>query len=124
MKLIEPCCAERQMRQLRNAIGKNGTRQFEGYGDLSLTELLPALPNAWKAGGSVSGLCLRGGFMADFSWKDGQLTSLTITSRRPDKGTLKIECGGKKWSVSLKPGEWKMLEGSPEIMKLVNKRTR
>lgn len=43
MLLIEPCCAERQMRQLRNAIGKSGTRQFEGYGDLSLTELLPAI---------------------------------------------------------------------------------
>ena len=28
---------------LRDAIGKNGKKQFEGYGDLSLTELLPAL---------------------------------------------------------------------------------
>lgn len=43
MMLIEPCCAEKHLLQLRNAIGKSGTRQFEGYGDLSLTELLPAL---------------------------------------------------------------------------------
>lgn len=31
------------MRQLRNAIKNGGTREFQGYGDLSLTELLPAL---------------------------------------------------------------------------------
>lgn len=43
MILIEPCCAERQMRQLRNAIKSGGTREFQGYGDLSLTELLPAI---------------------------------------------------------------------------------
>lgn len=43
MHIIEPCCVQRQLLSLRNAIGKNGTREFEGYGDLSLTELLPAL---------------------------------------------------------------------------------
>lgn len=31
------------MRQLRNAIKNGGKREFQGYGDLSLTELLPAL---------------------------------------------------------------------------------
>lgn len=31
------------MMQLRDAIGKNGTKEFQGYGDLSLTELLPAI---------------------------------------------------------------------------------
>lgn len=43
MLVIEPCCAERQIRQLRNLIGRYETREFEGYGDLSLTELLPAI---------------------------------------------------------------------------------
>lgn len=43
MKIIEPCCAQRQMKELRNAIMKGGTEEFMGYGDLSLTELLPAL---------------------------------------------------------------------------------
>ena len=43
MKLIEPCCAARHLMQLRDDIGTNGTTQFEGYGDLSLTELLPAI---------------------------------------------------------------------------------
>lgn len=33
----------KQFMFLRDAIGKNGSTQFQGYGDLSLTELLPAM---------------------------------------------------------------------------------
>ena len=43
MKLIEPCCAKRSMKELRDALGDDGTREIEGYGDLSLAELLPAI---------------------------------------------------------------------------------
>lgn len=43
MHLIEPCCAKIHLRELRDSISKGGTKQFEGYGDLSLTELLPAM---------------------------------------------------------------------------------
>ena len=43
MHIIEPCCAKKQLLELRNKIGNKGTVDFEGYGDLSLTELLPAL---------------------------------------------------------------------------------
>jgi len=43
MHIIEPCCAARHMMQLRDVLGKDGEKQFEGYGDLSLTELLPAI---------------------------------------------------------------------------------
>lgn len=42
-KLIEPCCAQKQLRELRNILEKEGTAQMEGYDDLSLTELLPAM---------------------------------------------------------------------------------
>ena len=42
-KLIQPCCAQKQLRELRNILEKKGTAQMEGYDDLSLTELLPAL---------------------------------------------------------------------------------
>lgn len=42
-KLIQPCCAQKQLRELRNILEKEGTAQMEGYGDLSLTEILPAL---------------------------------------------------------------------------------
>lgn len=43
MHLIQPCCAQKNLCAVRDAIGKNGTTKFEGYGDLSLTELLPAI---------------------------------------------------------------------------------
>lgn len=42
-KLIQPCCAQKELRELRNILEKEGTAQMEGYGDLSLTELLPAM---------------------------------------------------------------------------------
>lgn len=43
MRLIQPCCASRDFMLLRDTIGKNGKTQFHAYGDLSLTELLPAI---------------------------------------------------------------------------------
>lgn len=41
-------------------------------------ELLPALPRAWAAAGSVTGIGVRGGFTLDMRWKDGQVTDATL----------------------------------------------
>jgi hypothetical protein len=43
-------------------------------------EVLPALPEAWNSG-SFSGLVARGNFVVSAAWKDGSLTSLSVTSR-------------------------------------------
>lgn len=43
--LIQPCCTQKHLRELRNAVRNGGTAEVEGYGDLSLNELLPALVN-------------------------------------------------------------------------------
>ena len=42
--------------------------------------LLPALPHAWPEG-EVKGLVMRGGFVVDMRWADGQIRQLKIHSR-------------------------------------------
>lgn len=73
-------------------------------------ELLPALPEAWKKEGSVSGICCRGGYEVSFSWKNGKVTKLTIKSKRADKSKANILLpNGKKIAVSLKAGNKKTI---------------
>ncbi|RPE09423.1 glycoside hydrolase family 95 protein [Chitinophaga lutea] len=50
---------------------------LQSHGDY--VEVLPTLPAAW-ANGSVTGLCARGGFELDISWKDGVLSGLVLRS--------------------------------------------
>lgn len=78
-------------------------------GKRPMIELLPALPEAWKKEGSISGLRARGGFEVSFAWKNGVVSSLTVTSHRPDKGSVQIRCKDKKWNCTLKPGETKSI---------------
>ncbi|EST19063.1 glycosyl hydrolase family 95 catalytic domain-containing protein [Streptomyces roseochromogenus] len=66
-------------------------------------ELLPALPAAWAASGSVSGVGVRGGFVADLRWKNGKFTQLTLRSVGGRDTT--VFAGGSSRSISLKPGE-------------------
>lgn len=42
--------------------------------------LLPALPQAWPKG-DVKGLVMRGGFVVDISWDQGEITQLSVLSR-------------------------------------------
>jgi len=53
-------------------------------------ELLPAVPDAWKAFGEIKGLKARGNFTVDMSWKDGKITHYRIASPKPQKVKLKI----------------------------------
>ncbi|PWR04761.1 hypothetical protein DKT68_30335 [Micromonospora acroterricola] len=66
-------------------------------------ELLPALPAAWAAAGSVSGVGVRGGFVADLSWRDGTVTEVRLTSVGGRSTTL--TAGGASRRITLKPGE-------------------
>ncbi len=63
--------------------------------------LLPALPSAWKDG-SFKGLRTRTGVTADASWRDGKVTSLTLTSSIPASLTLYVN--GQTLSYCVIPG--------------------
>ncbi|MGD0091457.1 MAG: glycoside hydrolase N-terminal domain-containing protein [Planctomycetota bacterium] len=65
-------------------------------------ELLPALPQAWPQG-SVTGLCARGGFELDISWKDGTLTEVAVRSKLGNP--LKLRCGEKVVEVQTQAGQ-------------------
>lgn len=68
--------------------------------------LLPALPGEWKSG-SFRGLKTRGAFEVSAEWKDGKVTSATVSSAKGGKTVLKAN--GKSIPVSLKAGETKNL---------------
>jgi alpha-L-fucosidase 2 len=52
--------------------------------------LLPALPKAWAAAGSVTGLKARGGFTVDMQWADGKITAYRITSAAPQTVAVRV----------------------------------
>lgn len=51
------------------------------YSNDNYIELLPALPDIWKSG-EVKGICARGGFVLDFKWHDGKITSFAIKHKK------------------------------------------
>ncbi len=65
-------------------------------------ELLPALPGAWAASGSITGVGVRGGFTVDMSWKAGRPTEVTVTS--VGGRTTTVAYGKSSRKLTLSPG--------------------
>ena len=63
--------------------------------------LLPAIPEEWKAGGEVRGLKAIGDVVLDFRWKDGKVLAYTVHSRR--KQLVKIKANGVLRTVRAGP---------------------
>lgn len=61
--------------------------------------LLPALPDAWKAKGTVNGLRARGGFVLDFNWDQGKVKRLVIRSLNGTPCKLKVNGEVKEWPM-------------------------
>jgi alpha-L-fucosidase 2 len=55
-------------------------------------ELLPAIPDSWKATGEVKGMRARGNYTVDFSWKNGKVTNCRIVSLK--HSTVKVKING------------------------------
>ncbi|WP_121809687.1 glycoside hydrolase family 95 protein [Mucilaginibacter kameinonensis] len=53
-------------------------------------DLVPSIPDAWKAYGEVKGLKARGNFTVDMKWKDGKITGYKVTSPTPRMVKVKV----------------------------------
>ncbi|WP_327123422.1 glycosyl hydrolase family 95 catalytic domain-containing protein [Streptomyces sp. NBC_01727] len=73
------------------------------YSRPDVIELLPALPHAWAAKGSVSGAGARGGFEVDLSWRNGKATEATV--RSVGGTTTELRAGDFRKRINLKPGK-------------------
>jgi alpha-L-fucosidase 2 len=71
-------------------------------GSVRILDLLPALPKVWQ-NGSVTGLCARGGFVVDLSWKDGVLTHAEVHSKLGNP--CLVRSGKQEIQLPTKPGQ-------------------
>jgi len=70
--------------------------------------LLPALPSSWTDG-EVRGLCARGGFEVDLSWKGGALDGVVIRARR--QGRCEVAYRDRQIVLDVRPGDEVQLDG-------------
>ena len=59
-------------------------------------DLLPALPKAWAAAGSFRGLCARGAYEVDCTWKDGRPVRVAVRAKKG--GAPEVRFAGKRVS--------------------------
>lgn len=72
---------------------------------LGFIQLLPALPDSWK-NGEIKGICARGGFEIDITWRDGKLKNGKVRSLLGNE--CKIAYDGK--IILVEDGEGKEVE--------------
>ena len=83
---------------------------------MGFIQLLPALPDAWKDG-SISGICAKGNFEVDMSWKNGQLAEATVFSKAGEPCTVRY---GDK-TLSFKTSKGKVYKLAVEADRLIVK---
>ena len=63
-------------------------------------DLLPALPDAWRAEGAVSGVRVRGNMTLDMQWKEGKVVNYTLYA--PEVKTVSVKVNGEFQQVKTK----------------------
>jgi alpha-L-fucosidase 2 len=53
-------------------------------------ELLPAIPDNWKASGSIKGIRARGNYTVDFDWKNNKVIRYQVLSSKAQKVRIKV----------------------------------
>lgn len=82
--------------------GTAGVCEMLLQSDQGIIDLLPALPAAWPDG-SVNGICARGGYRLDMTWKDGKVQSVTLNGKQ--NGTVILRGNGIEKKVKIKAGK-------------------
>lgn len=68
--------------------GTAGITEMLLQSHMGFTQLLPALPNAWKDG-TVNGLCAKGNFDVSITWKDNRLSEARLLSKAGSPCTVR-----------------------------------
>ncbi|MFF1902619.1 glycoside hydrolase N-terminal domain-containing protein [Kitasatospora sp. NPDC058218] len=86
-------------------------------------ELLPALPAAWAASGSITGVGARGGLTVDLSWAAGQVTGATLHGTAGTRSTVVFGT----WSQAVTVGSTGSVTVTPPaqatVFQLVNRKS-
>ncbi|MBO5787163.1 MAG: glycoside hydrolase N-terminal domain-containing protein [Bacteroidaceae bacterium] len=82
--------------------GTAGITEMLMQSHMGFIHLLPALPDAWEEG-TINGICAKGGFNVDITWKDGKLQEAVITSKSGERCNLRY--GNETLSFSTKKGK-------------------
>ena len=97
--------------------GTAGITEMLLQSHMGFIQLLPALPDAWQDG-SVSGICARGGFEVNLSWKDGKLAEAVVTSEKGVPCTVRYE--DKTLSFKTKTGSsYRIVMDNNELKKKI-----
>lgn len=96
--------------------GTAGITEMLLQSHMGFIQLLPALPDAWKDG-SISGICTKGNFEVDMSWKNGQLAEATVFSKAGEPCTVRY---GDK-TLSFKTSKGKVYKLAVEADRLIVK---
>jgi alpha-L-fucosidase 2 len=64
-------------------------------------ELLPAVPSAWSSG-KVKGICARGGYVVDMTWKEGRVVEATIWNQTGKQRKVTLVCNGGEQLLKIK----------------------
>ena len=89
--------------------GAAGIAEMLVQSHLDAIDILPALPDAIP-NGYIKGIRARGGFELEFTWADGKLSNLTITSKAGFP--LALRYGDKSFSAPTKKGQVLKFDGN------------
>jgi alpha-L-fucosidase 2 len=93
--------------------GTAGVSEMLLQSHMGFIHLLPALPDAWPTG-FVKGAVARGAFEVDFEWNNGNLTNVTILSKKGQP--LTVREGNNTTSFSTVAGQTYLLDGNLNLV--------